>query len=188
MDELNKRTIADDETIGSSGGGEDYKPAPIKKHLKANLSDVEEVYPLDTFKTKADGTPNPNYNKPKKTYVLKFKLNDESAGPANGQVYTSWVSPSVSERSNLGKFSDALLGDPGAVLKVKKSDLLGLPIQVYLIPSKKNPDRLVIDVAKVIPATEDQERIVPDVVLEDIEEGQDNAAALEAALDVLNGK
>ena len=167
------------------GAGKDYAPAPVKKLLKANIVGVDQTTQIDNFQKKPDGKPNPNYGKPQDMFVFKFKLNDPSAGEANGQVYTKWVSAAVSERSGLGKISDAVFGSPTGILEHKAGDLMGAPLQIALKPGTKDPERLVVDVDKLMPATDDQEKIdvtndtkTNDIVLDDIPEEPISASEL----------
>lgn len=175
----------------ASGGG-DYVKLPEKKLLKAYVDSIKMTSQVDEFKTLPDGKPNPNYGKDKTVLVFGFKV-DEPELEGNGQVYTRWVSEAVSERSNLGKISDALLGSWNAILEVEEvKHLYGLPLQIVLIPGKKNPDRQTVDIDKLMPADPSQAKTEPtkadvEVSAEEFEalasgDGK-AAAALEAALE-----
>jgi hypothetical protein len=167
-----------------TGGGKSYIPVPVKKLLQFNIVDVKTTEQIDNFKTKPDGSDNPNYGKSVDMYIVEFELNDPSTPDANGQVYTKWVTTSVSDKSNLGKISDAVFGSPTAILEHKKGDLVGAPVQAALAPGKKNPERLVIDVDKIMPPLDGQKRLevkTGDVVPTEVPE--DLGAAFDRALE-----
>lgn len=175
----------------ASGGG-DYVKLPEKKLLKAHVDSIKMTTQVDEFKTLPDGKPNPHYGKDKTILIFGFKV-DEPELEGNGQVYTKWVSESVSDRSNLGKISDALLGRWDAILQVEDpKHLYGLPLQIVLVPGKKDPNRQTVDVDKLMPADESQAKVEPtkaDAVVSEAEfdaiaSGDQTAAqALEAALE-----
>lgn len=152
-----------DDNFQFSGRQKPYAPAPTKKPLKANITDITQTEQINNFKTTPDGKPNPLFGKPETMFVFKFQLNDESAGEANGQIYTKWVSGKVSERSGLGKISEALYDSPTAIQEYKAADIKGSPIQIVLVPGKKDPTKLVVDVDKLLPPTNDQVRLESDV-------------------------
>jgi hypothetical protein len=158
-----------DNSFSFSSGSSDYVPAPVNKPLKAHVDSVKVTSQIDNFKTRPDGTPNPTYGQPKDIFIFNFKLDETDA---KGQTYQAWVSTAVSDRSNLGKISEALLGswseliakDDKGQSKYTVKDLIGLPLKVTLRPGKTNPDRLNIDVNKLFPPDEDQKRVEKDVV------------------------
>lgn len=155
---------------GFSPAGKDYAVAPVKKMLKANLWTLRETEQIDNYKTKPGGEDNPNFGKPVKKYVWGFKLNEPDL-EANGQVYTAWTGAFPSEKSDMGKISDALLGSWSEIIKHKAADLLGLPIQIALKPGSTDPTRLVVDKDRFMPADESQSKVdvtteTKDVVVE----------------------
>lgn len=156
MEEAKPTDVAPDFRFNISSGSDEYVPAPVDQPLKAHVRSIRETKQVDEFKTRPDGSPNPNYGKEKQILVFGFKL-DES--DAKGQVYTAWVSNNVSERSNLGRISKALFGDHLKIATVAASEILGLPLRITLRPGKRNPDRLNVDVEKLFGPTEDQKRV-----------------------------
>lgn len=161
----------------SSTGSSDYIPAPVNKPLKAHVDSVKTTTQIDNFKTRPDGTANPSYGQEKQIFIFNFKLDETEA---KGQTYQAWVSSAVSDRSNLGKISEALLGSWGELIakdakgpKYAIKDLEGLPVQITLRPGKTNPDRLNVDVNKLFPPTDEQVKTVKDVVptSEEVEAG-----------------
>lgn len=155
-------TSLDDNFIFSGGGNsDDYKPAPVGEPLEAHVYDIEQTEQIDNFKTRPDGTPNPNYGKPVKKLIFKFKLDKtEVAGAAGGQVYTCWVGASVSDKSNLGRISTAIYGSALGLLEHKKGAVIGMPLRITLKPQKTNPERSVVDVEKLFPPTAKQTKTV----------------------------
>lgn len=175
------KELSDD--FAFTGGGKTYLPVPTKKLLQFNIKDVKKTEQIDNFKTKPDGTENPNYGKPQEMFIYEFQLNDPSTPEANGQVYSKWVTTSVSDKSNLGKISDAVFGSPTAILEHKKGDFIGMPLQAALAPGKKDPAKLVIDIDKLMPPTDDQKRLTPDTIVSEIPSDNDVEDALMKALD-----
>lgn len=176
------KELADD--FSFTGSGKTYLPVPTKKLLKFNIKDVKTTSQIDNYKTKPDGSENPNYGKDVDMFIFEFVLNDPSQKEANGQVYSKWVTTSVSDKSNLGKISDAVFGSPTAILEHKKGDMKGMPLQAALAPGKKDPAKLVIDIDKLMPPTDDQKVLEGDVVLTDIPDADSDVEdALMKALD-----
>lgn len=155
------REVEPDMTFQVDG---DYADAPINKPLKANLVYIKVTEQIDNFKTKPGGEENPNYGKPVKKYIWGFKVNDSEL-EADGQVYTKWTGAFPTERSDMGKISEALLGSWDEIKRVTAKDLLGLPIQITLKPGTKDPSKLQVNADKLFPADKGQEKIDVDAFM-----------------------
>lgn len=151
--------------------------APNKKMLKFHALPMETTTQVDTFKTLPSGDANPNYGKDKTVLIFKGEL-DESG--AKGQWYSAWVSPAISDRSKLGKISEALFGSFDAIKGKTAADVEGQPFQCAL-KWNKDETRQVLDLDKIMPADDSQTRVSADVVLTDIPDAPISDEELEAA-------
>lgn len=127
--------------------GKEYVPVPTGELLKMHVSDIrgfkQEKTDQSGNKYTVDST------------IFYFTL-DETDGA--GQVYTKWgVTPSSSDNSNWYKLSKMLFKDPFKMISLKKSEIVGAPIQIGLKPGVKNPNKLTIDLDIMAPPAKDQE-------------------------------
>jgi hypothetical protein len=157
------------------GTSKEYVLAPVKKLLKFHVVQPETTEQINNFKTNPDGTENADFGKPQPVLIFKAML--DSDVPGKGQVYSRWITGyykdgkpvySLGDRSTLGKIADAICGSVDEFKKTRAADLIGLPFQCALKPGSKNPDRLLLDTDKIMPAAEDQTKATADVVLADI--------------------
>lgn len=140
-----------------------YVAAPTKKLLKFHVGQLETTEQINNFKTTPDGKENPDYGKPQPVLIFKGVLDE---GEAAGQSYSSWITGyykdgqpvySMGDRSKLGKIDEAL----GGVFAggTPAGEIEGLPFQCALVPGKKNPEKLLLDIDKIMPAADDQVRV-----------------------------
>jgi hypothetical protein len=201
MDPQEFRTLDRGATFVSAS--KPYVTAPIKKLLKFHVGPFETTEQINKFKKTPSGDDNPDYGKPQPVLIFKGVLDSsvksENGDDAKGQLYTSWITGyykdddptkpvySMGERSKLGKIAEALAGSVEAFSKLTAGEIEGMPFQCSLAPGKKNPERLVLDIDKIMPPADDQVRVEPDVVLADIDEAQAEEAVM-AAIDALGGE
>lgn len=179
-----------DPSTSFASAKKEYIAAPTKTLLKFNVAPFETTQQINKFKTTPDGKTNPDFGKPQPVLIFKGRL---AEGEAAGQLYSTWITGyykdgdesqprySMGERSKFGKVAEALVGSVDAFQKLTAGDIEGMPFQCSLKPSKNNPDRLVLDIDKIMPPTADQKRIEHDTVVADIPE---NVEDLDAAFDM----
>ncbi len=167
------------ETFASTGGKE-YLPAPTKKLLKFHVGPFETTEQINNFKTTPSGEENPDFGKPQPILIFKGILDE---GEAAGQVYSSWITGyykdgkavyAMGDRSKLGKIAEAICESVEAFKATPAGQLEGLPFQCALKPGTKNPERLLLDIDKIMPPADDQVRVPTD---EEIEQGVLDAIA-----------
>jgi hypothetical protein len=128
---------------------------------------VEEGQPLP-FHIETVGTvmgKNYNTGEPEKKLDVRFKLDAE--GPAQGQVYSQWFTPSISERSNLAKLLKAVFGE--VPVPFDPTRLVGLPLQATLVnKTKDGSTRQYIDT--FLKPAAGQKKVQKDVVPEDVDD------------------
>lgn len=105
-------------------------------------------------------------------------------GEFKDQHFKKWFSKIATPRAGFTKLVQTLVGEMPEELD--PTIIKGLPLQVMF--QADSFEGKAYQKAVYLPPVKGQKKVEPDVILEDIEEGQDNAAALEAALDVLNAK
>jgi hypothetical protein len=135
------------ELDGDATFGKEYVPVPTGDLLKMHVSDIKG------FKQEKESETGDKYTVD--STIFYFTLDE---GEGAGQVYTKWgVTPSTSENSNWFKLSKMLFKDPLKMISLKKSEIIGAPIQIGLKPGKMNPNKLQIDLDLMAPAGKDQE-------------------------------
>jgi hypothetical protein len=134
--------LSDDATFGK-----EYIAAPTGELLKMHVSDIKGF--------KQEKTDQQGNSYVVDSTIFYFTLDE---GEGKGQVYTKWgVTPSTSENSNWFKLSKMLFKDPLKMITLKKSEIVGAPIQIGLKPGKMNPNKLGIDLDVMAPPSKDQE-------------------------------
>lgn len=148
-----------------------YVHAPLNKLLKFHAVQPEKTTQINTYKTKPDGSPNPDYDKPQPMLIFKAML--DSDVPGKGQIYNAWITGyydqdgkecySFGDRSKFGAIAAALAGSVASFHKLKTSDWVGMPFQASLQANKKDPEngRQLLNINKIMPPAEDQSRFVP---------------------------
>lgn len=158
MDNKQEFRPVDPDTTFESSGGKAYVPAPTKKMLKFHVGPFEETEQINNFKTLPTGEPNPDFGKPQPVLIFKGVL-DESV--AAGQTYSTWITGyykdgkkvyAMGDRSKLGKIAEALCGSVEAFKATPAGQLVGQTFQCSLVPGKTNPDRLLLDIDKIMPS------------------------------------
>lgn len=108
--------------IQASGG--DFEAAPAGEPLHFHVDKVSTV----------EGT-NFNTKLPEKKLAIGFKL-DAAGEKYDGQVYTQWFTPSLSERSNLAKMLKVMLGS--VPVPFDPTGLVGRPVRATLKDQEKD--------------------------------------------------
>lgn len=103
--------------------GGDYTQVPDGEQLKVHIGKTSKVL-------------TDNYEKTEKVWklVVPFVLDEEIEG--QGQVYSSWFSPSMNPKSNFAKLLVAVYGKLPA--KVDPTELEGKPLRITLVNKDKD--------------------------------------------------
>lgn len=155
--------------------------AEVGEPLMFHTLPFEKTTRTNTFKTLPNGDANPNFGKEEAVLIFKAELDE---GDAKGQWYSAWISTAISDKSNLGKISEALFGTYDGIKGKTASELVNLPFRCSLrgYKSATGEDRQALDLKKILKPAKGQ--IVPDnttdIVLTDLPEGDPTAEMLKA--------
>jgi hypothetical protein len=171
----------------AAAANKEYVPAPVNKLLKFNVSELETTEQINNFKTTPTGEDNPDFGKPQPVLIFKGKLAGNGI-EADGQVYSTWITGyykdgeakySFGDRSKFGKIAEALSGTVAEFHKLSAGEIIGLPFQCALQPGKKDPNKQLLNVDKIMPADESQSKLTST-------EKTDLDRAMEEAIDALS--
>jgi hypothetical protein len=130
-------------------------PAPVNKMLKFHTLPFEKTTRINSFKTLPNGDPNPKFGQEEAVLIFKAMLDETDA---KGQWYSAWVSTAISDRSNLGKISEALFGTYDGIKGKAAAELVDLPFQCSLTTytTKTGEERQALNLDKIMPAADGQ--------------------------------
>lgn len=168
--------VSPDFKFESASASKEYVPAPVNKLLKFHVAELGTTEQINNFKTTPDGKDNPDYGKPQPVLIFKGELDETEAA---GQRYSTWVTGyykdgvakyAFGDRSKLGKIAEAF-GGVAEFQKLSAGELLGTPFQCALMPGKKDANKQLLNVDKIMPADDSQTKVqveVADVVPTDV--------------------